>query len=362
MELQQASLFQTKGILQLWYNIRPYFYPIGVSFWVALVFTERFLFDGLGTAQANSPWDALSLSVLFVLVPAWLTTALALLASRRTIRRSVGTVGNLVGKLFKQLWSPHLLAFAALVLLIVTWVQFREVSVLLVLKVWWHRARELMLPNPVLASLSAAAACFVVLLLVSRFLKEKRSSAVETMRELIASTYFILANAACYIVVYEKFIMPRVSASVLPDAFGELVKDTLIYSVIALAIVVGTFKAEQPLRLFRRPSERGWALAAMALGTIVCAVPALALDVLFIEDVQAGRSLLYSNSEQRHLIRFHIMFRDFGLIIPLILAAFLRLFLIIVKLNAESHSRRTKQMGLAATKRTMNQPSRNAPP
>jgi len=95
-------------------------------------------------------------------------------------------------------------------------------------------------------------------------------------------------------------------------------------------------------RLFRRPSERGWALALMALGTIICAVPALALDVLFIGNVQVGRSILYSTPEQRHLISLHIMFRDYGLIVPLILAAFLRLFLQIVKLNAESHSRRSK--------------------
>lgn len=162
------------------------------------------------------------------------------------------------------------------------------------------------------------------------------------MRELIVSAYFILANAAVYVVVYEKFIMANVSTSVLPAALGKLVKDTLIYSLMTLAIVVGTFKAQQPLRLFRRPSERGWALALMALGTIICAVPALALDVLFIGNVQAGRSILYPFPAQRHLIGFHIMFRDFGLIVPLILAAFLRLFLQIVKLNAESHSRRSR--------------------
>jgi hypothetical protein len=344
MEPHQVSLLRRERLRKAWRFIRPYLYPVGISFWVALIFAERFVFDERADGQVKSISSALPLSILFVLVPAWLTTALALLASRRTVRLCLGIVGDFVWKIAKRLWSPHFLVFAAVVSLLSTWVGARQVSTsfLQILKAWGGQLRGLLPSNPVLASLSVAAVCFVVLQITSRFLNEKRSTAVETMRELIVSAYFILANGAVYVVVYEKFILADLPTSVLPAALGELVKDTLIYSVIVLAIVVGIFKAEQPLRLFRRPSERGWALVVMALATIICAVPALALDVLFIGNVQAGRSLLYSSPEQQHLIPFHIMFRDFGLIVPLIVAAFLRLFLQIVKLNAESHSRRRK--------------------
>jgi hypothetical protein len=355
MEIQRASVITRERLLESWHVTRPYIYPVGISFWAALIFTERFVFDELANAQARSIWSALPLGVLFVLVPAWLTTALALLASRRTVQRCLEIVGDFVWKMAKQLWSPHLLAFTAVVLLLSTWLEFRQISpsFLQVVKAWGGRLTGSLPSSPVVAALSATVACFVVLRITSRFLKEKKSSAVETMRELIVSAYFTVANVATYVVVYEKFIMANVSKSVLPDALGELVKDTLIYALIVLAIVVGTFKAQQPLRLFRRPSERGWALAFMALAAIVCAVPALALDVLFIGKVQAGQSMLYSSPEQRHLISFHIMFRDFGLIVPLILAAFLRLFLQIVKLNAESHSRRTRPRQAAPSKRNV---------
>lgn len=344
MEGRQTSLFRRERLREAWRDTRPYLYPVGVSFWVALIFTERFVFDQLASAQAKSVWSALPLSIVFVLVPVWLANALALLASRRTIRSWLGIAGNFLWKIGRELWTPLLWIFAAIVLLLGIWAEGRQTSTgfLQTLKPWWGQFRGLLAPNLVLASLSVAGACFLVLLITSRFLKEKKSSAVETMRELVVSAYFIVANAVAYVIVYQKFIIANVSALVWPDVVGELLKDTLIYSLIALAIVIGTFKAQQPLRLFRRPSERGWALAVMALATIICAVPALALDVRFIGDVQSGRSILYSNPEQRHLIRFHIMLRDFVLIVPLILAAFLRLFLEIVRLNAESHSRRRK--------------------
>jgi hypothetical protein len=317
-----------------------------VSFWVALVFSERLAFDHLVNGQYQSVWAALtSYSAEFVFVVAWILTLVALIADRVVIKRLLNLLVGAGGKILSEMWSPWLITLTVLALLPLIWINMRAqgATVMRTLSAWVMAVANQVFPfTPVIKVLAAGGALCLVLLAVSRFLEKERTPALETARELIASSYFVGAVGLTYAIVYIRFILPSVPAGVRPDAFGEMLKDTLIYCVVALAIVVGTYKAKQVFAVFKNPFERGLAFAFMALGTMVCAVPAFVLDVEFKNKVSEGLSVLYPKPEQRALVDAHIMIRDFVLLVPLVIVAFLRLLLEIVKQNAEYERRISK--------------------
>ncbi len=112
------------------------------------------------------------------------------------------------------------------------------------------------------------------------------------------------------------------------------------HSLLALAIVVGTYKAGETLRKLKTDLHRWAVLAIMAVTTIFCAIPALALDLYYKDSVlRAGRSIEYPETWHQELISAHIWERDFRLLIPLIIVAFLRFFREIERINLEERGR-----------------------
>ena len=115
-----------------------------------------------------------------------------------------------------------------------------------------------------------------------------------------------------------------------------MLKDTLIYALVVLAIVVGTFKVGQTLRALSAHIHRWLVLVIMAFGTIACGVPAIVLEFNFKDNIlRAGKSLEYLMPWQQDLIAVHIVIR-LCLLIALITFAFLRFFREIERINLEA--------------------------
>jgi hypothetical protein len=144
-----------------------------------------------------------------------------------------------------------------------------------------------------------------------------------------------------YLWIYSNLILSRLGGEAQLQALAGLAKDTAIYSLITIALVIGTFKAAETLRKLRKNINRWVVWGGMAFGTIAFMIPAVVLELSWKDNIlRKGLAFEYHEVWQQNLLTFHIMFRDYILLVPLIVAVFLRFMRLVERVNVESRKRR----------------------
>lgn len=322
-----------RQVRTFWSQIKLQGYPLVISFWMAVVFAERLFFLQLTRGRVSGLYT----NALIVLTLSWFLILAALLVNHEMLGNVLVKWERIARKLRKELWSPYLWLLVSLTLLAVAISKRSEfgANILMLAKEWVKNVTAHIVPeSPIRNVVTGVFVGYAILYFASRLTRTATSSTLEMIQELIVSSIFLLTNAAIYIILCWVLALRQMPDAVGRYELGELFKDTLIYSVIALAIVVGIYKAKQAVRNLDLAIYRWLFFALMAFGAIICAVPALILDMHFKDHILGGASFGYTPAQQ-DLMGLHIMLRDFGLLVPLVVAAFMKLLLDIEKIGSE---------------------------
>jgi len=325
--------------------VRSHPYPLVVSFWLAVVFTERLVVDQMAHRDGVSFGSALaSTSTVFCLLVTWLFALVSLLIDREAIANTLSGVRRFRERVLREVLSPLPILLVSLLMFIGVLargaVKTQSMSATIA---EWAKAvsQQLAELRPALILAAVVTLVYFIWYVVYRYLRRRIARVEEAIHETIVGSFFVLANAATYMWLYAMAVIRLLPSTATADAVGGLLKDTLIYSLVWLAVVLGTYKAEETLRRLDRDVHRWMLLAVMGFGTMFCAVPAIALDLNFKDNILlAGKSTEYPAPWQQALVAAHIWLRDFGLLVPLLVVAFLRFFKEVERINLEARRSR----------------------
>lgn len=323
-------------------RLRWHPYPVVVALWTGAIFAERFAVDQLVVGVRRDLRTSLaSTSVVFCFLAISILMLLAMLVDRRAIARGRARMKEIALKVVKEVVSPlvfGLLAGSALVLLLARGA-LRGEQISQTLVSWLHAVvqlgRELVGPEALLligAMLLVTLMWFVIHSLLRRSIR----TVAEAIQETIVGSYFVLAGLVFYGWIYFVAIWPHYGAAERLFAATGFVKDAVCYGALAIGLVVGTYKAGSALRALTENLHRWMAFWAVSVGVILFVLAGLWFEFSFKDNILlAGESPEYRTAGQQALIATHIMIRDFGLIIPLMIVAMLRFLREVETVNRE---------------------------
>jgi len=317
-------------------QVRKHPYPVLVSFWVALIFTERLIAHQL--AYNDSVWHALAKTAnVFSFLVSWLLVLLSLLIDRRALAQLRRLASRIYGDTLKDILSPLPLLVCLMSVVIALSIGAARQETMG--ETFRHVAKDVIQLGvellPSLAIAGIAGIVYIICSVIYHYLRVRTAAVDEAIHELIISAYFVVANAAIYVALTAILLMSALAAPARGEGFGGLLKDTLVYSLAVLGVVVGTYKAGEVLRQLKEPVYRWGLLAIMGMGTMTCTIPAIMLDLSFKDNVlRLGKAIEYPEAVQQRIIAVHIWVR-LGLFVVLFVAAFLRLFSEIERINLE---------------------------
>jgi hypothetical protein len=331
-----------RTLLDVLGRIRSHPYPIVIAALTALVYYERQVVHHRLFSSSSGIWDsALRTSALSTLVLAFGCVLAALLLDRRVLEPYFANVRQNARDLVREIVSMRSVGLlcSALFLLAIVKATGSEENVLQTLRGWavatWIHLRGLT-GEPTTRLIAALIGLNGIGYLIYRTLRNRTPPLSETVYETLVSAGFVCAFSVFYVWLNLRILPATMEDGQWKAVAGGLVKDAVVYSVFTLAIVIGTYKMAETLHLFTT-TQGPWLLwGFIVVAAILAVIPALTLD-LFYREVLLERAGVaeYPQPWQRGVIRLHIMVRDFGVMVPVIVIALLRLLSQVLQATAK---------------------------
>lgn len=311
-------------------TLRDFWFPVLMAAWIVLIFVERLVVDyriwaedegGTWAGSISRPGTVTYMLLAFPLVLAGLTL------TERTVGRALGILKRLWLALQSSLLNPaNLIIVALLLVTAVVLSTFQGRGLAEAVDDWLSGLNEQARQLAVVAGAAASFGLSFLILQCARKLFKSNTYREAYVAWLIAVPPFAL-NGLLYYGIYEVSVVRASDVSSL-DLFWEgFVKDTVIYSIIAIFLVSGLYRWTRSDAFGRLSySDRWVSFVVFVVVSLILALPALVLDFLAVRDLDIQNtpiSNLYTQKWQRDTIAGHVALRDFALLVPLVFAVHL---------------------------------------
>jgi hypothetical protein len=328
-------------------RVVSYPFPVIISAWISLVFAERLVIDQFAWGRfASVSSSVFSTSVVVCFFFGWAAILAGMLVDRNSMARYSRFLKELLIRAIKEVFSPLTAILATIGLLIVILIQGATTpqSIYSTVVKWIAGLLRMVsgfVESPEARLLVIVVALYLISVLIYLFLKRRKKGIEDAISELIVSSFFVATFVVLYLWIYANLILSELHGEAQLQALAGLAKDTAVYSLVTIALVIGTFKAAETLRKLKKDINRWLVWGGMAFGTIAFMIPAIVLELSWKDNIlRKGLAFEYREVWQQNLLTFHVMFRDYILLVPLIVAVFLRFMRLVERVNVESHKRR----------------------
>jgi hypothetical protein len=295
-------------------------FPVMISAWVAAIYAERIIVD-LMVRNSKPFWTSVSSSIFVVF---FLIEWLLVLWAFKLEERDVPRIRTQLARLFRKYRKELLSGVSGAVMLYLFFKALFLIDKPSVFDLIWLWLKELFEEAvQVLPGLALIFFLYGLYRLVSRLLRGKNRVYVE-FRQWTLSLIPILFGLFIYIVLYRFLIFTKISEDEMTfEVWKGLIKDSLIYTLVALVLVQGLYRYRLCCGEFRHPYAKWWGYAGMAGVTAILVALALAGDLVFLDQLHKQASPEYPNSQFRPIIQWHVVIRDWLIMLPLVFTMFL---------------------------------------
>lgn len=307
-----------------WHGLAANWFALWISAWMAAVYAERIVLDvmiRMGKSLVESLTSGLVVVFFFI---EWLLVFCAFKLEEEDIPRFKAWLRRVMHDYRGGLWSLAIFLSIAVFVFGKTFLRDPLGPIAVLAKRWLVNLWQEVVGDffKALPGLIIVVVLYSFYKLIARLFR-RQDPVYIAFREWTLSLIPIFLGLSLYVAVYGFWILsPIPDAETRSDAWIELIKDGLIYTLVAVVLIQGLYRYRQCCDEFKDPYAKWWGFVVLAGGTAVVASLALYADLRGLDEMARFGSVQYPDKATHSLVRKHVLVRDWVMLVPLIFAMF----------------------------------------